>query len=253
VQCAALGLERDQRDQVQPILVNNRAARIAGGDEHRSFLGEEARRVLADRAKALDHDSRTGELQLDMVPRYVDCSDKTKTGGADLVERDAADLARQPDGAADLILDPAHGQLVGSHVRTRDVLGEIADRRGEGPDQPLLVAQRHFGVGKDHRFAAAVRQTGRGILEGHRSRQPEGFLGADIWRHPDPADRRPAADIVNRNHRLEIGRRPVDVNQLEWSELIGKAKRFFHRILFRAVLACLVGNLGLRSGKTGAA
>jgi hypothetical protein len=61
--------------------------------------------VLADRAEALDHDSRTGELQLDMVPRYIDCADKTKTGGADLVERDATDLARQPDGAADLVLD----------------------------------------------------------------------------------------------------------------------------------------------------
>src|SRR6516164_4512315 len=105
VQRSALGLEHGQHGQVETVLVDDRAARITGGDEHRSFLGEEARGVFADRAEALDHDSRTGELQLDMVPRYVDCADKTKTGGADLVERDAADLARQPDGAADLVLD----------------------------------------------------------------------------------------------------------------------------------------------------
>ena len=146
-------------------------------------------------------------------------------------------------------LIPAHCQLVRSHVRTRNVLGEIADRCGEGPDQPLLVAQRHLGVGKDHRFAA-MRQTGRGILKGHCPRQSESFLGADIGRHPNPADSRPAGDIVDRDDFFEANRRAVDVHQLEWSELIGKAKRFFHRILSRAVLIGSVGNLRFRSGKT---
>jgi hypothetical protein len=73
-----------------------------------------------------------------------------------------------------------------------------------------------------------VRQTGRGILEGHCSRQPEGFLAADIGCHPNPADRRIADDIVDRDHRLEANRRPVDLNDLEWSELIGKAKCVLH-------------------------
>src|SRR6516225_6220998 len=125
VQRSALGLERGQHGQVETVFVDDRAARITGGDEHRPFLGEEARGMLADRAEALDHDSRTGELQLDMVPRYVDCADKTKTGGADLVERDAADLARQPDGAADLVLDPPHGQLVCAHVRSEEHTSEL--------------------------------------------------------------------------------------------------------------------------------
>jgi hypothetical protein len=38
-------------------------------------------------------------------------------------------------------------------------------------------------MGEDHRFAAAMRQAGRGVLKGHRSRQPEGLLVADIGRH----------------------------------------------------------------------
>jgi hypothetical protein len=99
---------------------------------------------------------------------------------------------------------------------------------GEGPNQPLFVGQRHFGVGKDHRFAAPVRQTGRGILKGHCSRQSEGFLGADIGRHPNPADRRPASDIVDRDHRLETNPRPVHLNDLEWSEIVSKPKRVSH-------------------------
>jgi hypothetical protein len=41
-----------------------------------------------------------------MVPRCIDCADKTKAGGADFVERDTTDLARQPDSTADLVLDP---------------------------------------------------------------------------------------------------------------------------------------------------
>ena len=115
--------------------------------------------------------------------------------------------------------------------------GNIADRRGEGPDQPLLVAQRHFGVGEDHRFAAAMGQTGRGILKGHCSRQPEGFLAADIGRHPNPADRRPAGDIVDRDHRLQADRRPGDLNDLDWSEILSKAKRVLHHFLARSIAA----------------
>jgi hypothetical protein len=142
-----------------------------------------------------------------------------------------------PTSAAGLVPNPAHCQLVRSHVRTRDVFGEIADRRSEGPDQPLLVAQRHFGVGKDHRFAAPMRQTGRGILEGHCSRQSEGFIGADIGRHPNPADRRTAGDIVDRDHRFEADRRPVDLDDLEWSEIVSKAKRVLHPFLARSIAA----------------
>jgi hypothetical protein len=213
----ALGLERDQRGQVQSVLVDNGAERIAGGDEHRAFLDEEARRVLADRAKALDRDPRALQRYPEMLPRHVDRAGETKAGGADLIERDAADLARQSDRAAGLVFDPSHCRLVGSHIRPRDIFVEIGDRGGEGSDQPRLLAQRHLGVCKDHRFAAAMRQTGGSALEGHCPRQPEGFLGADIGGHAHAADRRSASDIVDRDYRSETDRRPVDLYQLEWS------------------------------------
>jgi hypothetical protein len=83
--------------------------------------------------------------------------------------------------------------------------------------------QRHLG--KNHRFATAVRQTGRGILEGHRPRQSEGFLGADVGRHLHAADRRSAGDVVDGDHRFEADRCTVNVDELEGAELLGKAKQ----------------------------
>ena len=92
-----------QRGQVEAILVDDRAARIAGGDQRRAFL-----------------------------------------------DRDSADLAWKPHGATGLVFDPSHRQFVGSHIRPRDLLSDIGDRRGKGPDQSLLDAQWHLGVGKDN-------------------------------------------------------------------------------------------------------
>jgi hypothetical protein len=161
-----------------------------------------------------------------MLSRHVDRTSQPEAGRADLVERNAADLAWQPDRAARLVLDPSHRQLVGPHIRPRDVIREIADRRGESADQPLLVGERHLGIREDHRFAAAVRQPGRSILEGHRPCQPEGFLGADVWGHPHAADRRPAGDVVDRDDRLQTDGGPVNVDELEGSQLVGQAKRF---------------------------
>ena len=182
--------------------------------------------MLTDRAEALDDDPCPRQRQPDMLPRDIDRDRKAKAGSADLVEWDAADLSRQPDSTARLVLDPSHRQLVGSHIGPRDVIREIADRRGEGADQALLVLERHLGIGEDHRFAAAVRQSGNGILEGHRPRQPEGFLGADIGRHAHAADRRPAGDVVDRDDRLETDGGPVNVDELQAAQLIGQAKRF---------------------------
>jgi hypothetical protein len=52
-------------------------------------------------------------------------------------------LARQSDRAADLVLDPGHGRLIGPHVRARNVFREIADGGGEGAHGPLIVLMRH--------------------------------------------------------------------------------------------------------------
>ena len=124
-----------------------------------------------------------------IAARDVDRRDKAEAGGADLVERDAADLARQADGAAGLVLDPAHRQLVGAHVGAGDVVDEVGDRGGKGADQPLLVRGRHLGIGVDHRLAAAMRQARGGVLERHGAREPKGLLGAHVRRHADAADR----------------------------------------------------------------
>src|SRR6516162_1757997 len=234
MESSAIGLERHQGGQVQSVVVEDRTASIAGGDEHGALVDKETRGVLADRTKALDHDPRAFEGHLDVLSGHLDRTDETKTRGADLVQWDAADLAREPHGAARLVLDPTHRQLVGSHIGAWDVVGEIFDRPGEGPDQPLLLLKSHFGVSKDHRFAAAVRQTRGSILQRHRARQPKSFLGADIGRHAHTSDSWSAGDIVDCNHRLETGRRPVNVHELEWAEFIGKTKGFLHRLLSRA-------------------
>ncbi len=63
-----------------------------------------------------------------------------KAGGADLVQRKAADLVRQARRTADLVVDSGHASLVGAHVRARDGVGEIRDRACESADQPLFFA-----------------------------------------------------------------------------------------------------------------
>ena len=74
-----------------------------------------------------------------MFPRDIDRDREAKPGGADLVERDASDLAREANGTACFVLDSSHCQLVGPHIRPGDVIDEIVDRRGKSPDQALLV------------------------------------------------------------------------------------------------------------------
>ena len=49
-----------------------------------------------------------------------------EAGRTELVERDAAECARQPDGAPDLVADPGHALLVGAHVGAEDVVLAIA-------------------------------------------------------------------------------------------------------------------------------
>ena len=172
--------------------------------------------------KALDDDPRASQRQPDMFPRYIDRDREAKADDADLVERDAAKLAGEANGTAGLVLDPSHRQLVGPHIGPGDVIREIAHRRCKGTDQPFLGREGHLGIGKYHRFAAAVRQLGRGILEGHRPGQPEGFLGADIVRYAHATDCRPAGDLVDCDDSLEPDGRPVNVDELQGPERVGK-------------------------------
>ena len=65
---------------------------------------------------------------------------------ADVVEGDAADRFRQADGAAGLVLDPAHAQFVGPHVGAGNVVGDVANGVGEGADDLLLLFARACAV-----------------------------------------------------------------------------------------------------------
>jgi len=116
---------------------------------------------LPTEPKALDDDPRASQRQPDMFPRYIDRDREAKADDADLVERDAAKLAGEANGTAGLVLDPSHRQLVGPHIGPGDVIREIAHRRCKGTDQPFLGRERHLGIGKYHRFAAAVRAARR--------------------------------------------------------------------------------------------
>ena len=65
-------------------------------------------------------------------------------------------------------------------------------------------------------------QLGGCILEGHRPREPEGLLGADIGRYAHATDCRPAGDVVDCDDSLEPDGRPVNVDELQGPERVGK-------------------------------
>ena len=162
------------------------------------------------------------------LARHVDAGREPEAGRADLVERNAADGAGQTDGAAGLVLDPAHAELVRSHVGPGNVVGDIADGVGEGADELLLSLGRHARIAEDHRLAAAVRQAGGGVLPGHRAREPEAFLDRDIGRHAHAADRRTAGGVVDDDDRLQADAGPVNMDDPGRAELVGKSKHVFH-------------------------
>jgi hypothetical protein len=60
VQRSALALERDQRGDIEAVVVRQRSLRVAGPDQHRALLGEKPCHMLADRAEPLDHRRRAG-------------------------------------------------------------------------------------------------------------------------------------------------------------------------------------------------
>ena len=144
---------------------------------------------------------------------------------ADLVERDATNLSRQPDGAADLIGHPCHAALVGAHVGSGDVVLKTANGVAETADQLLFFGLGHGRVAEDDRFAAAVRERRRGVLEGHGARQAEALLGARGGCHAHAADRGPAGDVVNDDDRLESDARIMNVDDLHGAEVVAEPKR----------------------------
>jgi hypothetical protein len=117
-----------------------------GADQDSPLLRQKPCRVLADRAEALHNHACVGQIELDELTRHVDAGGEAEAGGADLVERDTADRGRQSSGAAGLVLDPAHAELVRSHVRPGDVVGDVADRVRERTHHRFLSIGRHAGL-----------------------------------------------------------------------------------------------------------
>jgi hypothetical protein len=111
-----LPLEGDQGPDIEAVAVGERSLRVAGRDQDGPFFVEEPRRMPAHRAEPLDRDAGRCERQSEALCRHFDRHDEPEPGGADRVERDAAEFARQADGAPRFILDPSHRQFVGPHV-----------------------------------------------------------------------------------------------------------------------------------------
>ncbi len=121
-------LEVDERADIEAACVVHGSARVGRSDEHGAALDEEARGVLADGAEAL-HGDPSALQRRPAVPRgNLGGGRDPEARCTDLIERYAADLARQPDAAADLVLDPAHRRLVRAHVGTDDEMGQRPDR-----------------------------------------------------------------------------------------------------------------------------
>jgi hypothetical protein len=204
----------------QPGGVVDRAPAVGGGDQPGATRGQESRRVLAHRAEAFDRHPRPGEGDPGLGRRDLGRDGDAPAGGADLVERDAAEHAREADGPIDLVLDPGHAALVGAHVGARNVFGERADRAREGADQALLVRRRPAGVGDDAGLAPAVWQAGRRVLHGHGPGEPGDLFERDVAGHAHPADGRSARDVVDDHDGLQPDPRVVDPHDLVRPELV---------------------------------
>lgn len=175
--------------------------------------------------------TRSLEIETNELARHIDCGGETEAGGADLIERNAADRARQSDGAPRLVLDPRHAELVGAHVRASHVVGDIADRAGEGADDSLPLIDRHARVAEDYSLGAPVRQAGGGVLPRHGACQTEALLERDVGRHAHASDCRPAGGVVDDENGFEPQRRPMDMNDARGAPGVRETKRILHQVL----------------------
>ena len=177
----------------------------------------------ADRAEALDRDARALRAAVAVARGDLGGVAQPPAGGADLVERDAAERSRQADRAPDLVLHPRHAGLVGAHVGAEDVVVSRCAGRGRrrGSAPPCVLRGMR---GSPHstdlpppcaRPAAAFFRVMARARRKHSSTLTSG-------RHAQAADRRAAGDVVHHQHRLQPERRLVDLDDLGRPEVIGK-------------------------------
>jgi hypothetical protein len=193
----------EQRLDGEPRGVVKGPQAVRGGDDSAPARGQEPGGVLPHGPEALDRDARPGQGDPSLRRGDFRRDRDPPAGGPDLVEGDAAQRARKTDGSVDLILDPGHASLVGTHVGTGYVVGERADRPCERPDQAFLVRGGSGGIGDDARLAAAVGQAGGRVLQGHGPREARDLLDRDVRGHAHAADGGPARHVVDDDHGLE--------------------------------------------------
>ena len=108
---------------------------------------------------------------------------EAKTSGSQLVKRNAAHLAREADRATNLTLDPRHTSLVRAHVRTEDVVLDVAEGTCHGTHEPLFAIRRHPRIAVKNTLSPAVREPGCGVFQRHCPGQASTLLGGNVRRH----------------------------------------------------------------------
>ena len=201
---------------------------VGSRDQAGALARKKARGMPADGAEALHDDVRALELDLGELLCRLGSDGKTEAGCADLIERDAAQLAWQTDRASDLVLDPGHGGLVCAHVGSGNVLLQIPYPGSESPNEPFALRLRQRRIAEDHRFGATVGEAGSRILEGHGAGEPKAFLDADIRRHARTTDRRSRGRIVDDDDRPEADAGLVDVHDLLGAKFVGESEDVLH-------------------------
>ena len=150
MQMTAALLERDQLCDIKTIGPVHRSGGVCGSHKQRPLLGEKARCVLADRAEALHCNTGPIHFAVRVLTRCQRRDDHAESGRADLIQRYAAELPRQPNAATDLVQHPCHRRLVGTHVGASDIVGDRSDRIGKCTHQLFLRGRVHGWIGKYH-------------------------------------------------------------------------------------------------------
>ena len=83
----------NQRIHVDPRRVGERAARIRNTNKNRPTRSEKAGSMPANRAEALNCDTRPAQFQIAELARDVDTGGEPEAGRADLIERNASKFA----------------------------------------------------------------------------------------------------------------------------------------------------------------
>ena len=192
--------------------------------------------MLADRAEALDRDTRALEVEPAGRRGHLCRVTKPPAGGPDLVEWNAPEGGWQPHCAADFVVDPRHASFVGAHVRAEYVVVLGPERVGKGPDEPLFLVAGQSWIRVQHGFATAVREASHGVLQRHRAGEAEALRRAHVGRHPQAPDRRAACDIVDHERGLETESRLMYVDDLRRTEIVGDAEDLFHSCTFLSPL-----------------